>query len=75
MGALENATVKVVREAVQSMLLDVVHLHGEEPIEFERWVGVPVIKAFGLGGGEGGKVRRPGYHILFWLILSSAKVR
>jgi anthranilate synthase / indole-3-glycerol phosphate synthase / phosphoribosylanthranilate isomerase len=42
-------------------------LHGEEPIEFARWVGVPVVKAFGLGGGEGGEVRRPGYH-LFVLI-------
>ena len=44
--------------------LDIVQLHREEPIEFARWVGVPVVKAFGLGSGEreGGEERRSGYH-------------
>jgi hypothetical protein len=56
--------------------------HGEEPIEFACWIGAPVIKAFGLGGGkderEGWEGRRPRYHFilfLFWLVLSSAKAK
>jgi hypothetical protein len=54
--------VAVVREAVRRAPLDIVQLHREEPIDFARWVGVPAIKAFGLGEREGGAARRPGYH-------------
>jgi len=61
-GVFENATVETVREAVRRVPLDIVQLHGDEPVEFARWVGVPVIKAFSLSEGEGGEARRPGYH-------------
>jgi phosphoribosylanthranilate isomerase len=49
-GVFENATVEMVREAIRRVPLDAVQLHGEELIEFARWVGAPVVKAF---GGEG----------------------
>jgi hypothetical protein len=56
-GAFKNATVEVVW-AVRSVPLNVEQLRGEKPV----WVGVPVIKTFGLDGGEGGEARRPRCH-------------
>jgi hypothetical protein len=41
-------------------------LQGEKLIEIAQWASIPVVMAFGFGGGEGGamlrKARRPVYH-------------
>jgi anthranilate synthase / indole-3-glycerol phosphate synthase / phosphoribosylanthranilate isomerase len=59
-GVFENATVEMIREAVRRVPLDIVQLHGEESIDFARWVGVSV-KVFGLGsGGKEEKEERRG---------------
>jgi phosphoribosylanthranilate isomerase len=55
--------------------LDIVQLHGEEPIEFARWVGIPVTKAFVRVEAKEGRRGDQVTIILFWLILSLIKVR
>lgn len=77
-GVFQNAPLHVVQETVVRVGLDIVQLHGTEPIEWARFVGVPVVRAFhvspdaapGIGEANGvvakadglRDVTRPGYH-------------
>lgn len=75
-GVFQNAPLHVVQETVARVGLDLVQLHGTEPIAWARFIGVPVVRAFHVRGGAvaaetGGGVgqadglrdlTRPGYH-------------
>ncbi|WP_233138942.1 phosphoribosylanthranilate isomerase [Sporomusa sphaeroides] len=50
-GVFVNAPLTEVREAASACKLDYVQLHGDEPPEYCRLVGYPVIKAFRIGSG------------------------
>jgi len=45
-GVFQNAPLHVVQETVARVRLDLVQLHGSEPVEWARFVGVPVVRAF-----------------------------
>ena len=62
-GVFQNAPLHVVQETVARVGLDIVQLHGTEPLEWARFVGVPVVRAFHVGTGDGlREVTRPGLH-------------
>jgi len=73
-GVFQDAPLHVVQETVARVGLDLVQLHGAEPIEWARFVGVPVVRAFHVSAGAvastgvvaktGGllDVTRPGLH-------------
>ena len=73
-GVFQDAPLHVVQETVARVGLDLVQLHGAEPIEWARFVGVPVVRAFhvsvGTGDASGGVAKtdglldmtRPGLH-------------
>ncbi|KAG9316954.1 indole-3-glycerol phosphate synthase-domain-containing protein [Chiua virens] len=50
-GVFQNAPLHVVQETVARVGLDMVQLHGTEPAEWARFVGVPVVRAFHVGAG------------------------
>lgn len=60
-GVFLNATLEKIIEQVHKLSLDVVQLHGSEPIEWARLIPVPVIRRF-LPMDSGVAVR--GYHTL-----------
>lgn len=71
-GVFQDAPLHVVQETVARVGLDLVQLHGAEPIEWTRFVGVPVVRAFHVSAGDGNgvaaktvglwDVTRPGLH-------------
>ncbi|KAF8547626.1 hypothetical protein OG21DRAFT_1472157 [Imleria badia] len=63
-GVFQNAPLDVVQDTVTRVGLDLVQLHGAEPIEWARFVGAPVVRAFHVGSKTGGlrDVTRPGLH-------------
>lgn len=66
-GVFQNAPLHVVQETVARVGLDLVQLHGAEPVEWARFVGVPVVRAFHVSAGTGDAgglrdVTRPGLH-------------
>ncbi|KAI9574066.1 indole-3-glycerol phosphate synthase-domain-containing protein [Boletus coccyginus] len=73
-GVFQDAPLHVVQETIARVGLDLVQLHGAEPIEWARFVGVPVVRAFhvsaGTGDASGGvaktdgllDITRPGLH-------------
>ena len=60
-GVFQNQPLSYVLEQQRSLALDVVQLHGSEPIEWAKLIPVPVIRRFGPGDAGLG-VR--GYHVL-----------
>ena len=72
-GVFQNAPLHVVQETVARVGLDLVQLHGTEPVEWGRFVGVPVVRAFHVSAGTDANgvvartdglrdVTRPGLH-------------
>jgi anthranilate synthase/indole-3-glycerol phosphate synthase/phosphoribosylanthranilate isomerase len=73
-GVFQNAPLHVVQETVARVGLDLVQLHGAEPIEWARFVSVPVVRVFHVSAGTGDTggvvaktgglldVTRPGLH-------------
>ncbi|KAG8221349.1 indole-3-glycerol phosphate synthase-domain-containing protein [Butyriboletus roseoflavus] len=72
-GVFQDASLHVVQETVTRVGLDLVQLHGAEPIEWARFVGVPVVRAFHVSAGTDANrvateadglrdVTRPGLH-------------
>ncbi|KAF2678687.1 hypothetical protein K458DRAFT_446277 [Lentithecium fluviatile CBS 122367] len=60
-GVFRNQPLEYVLEQQQILNLDVVQLHGQEPIEWAKLVPVPVIKAF---GPKDNGIGLRGYHAL-----------
>ena len=60
-GVFQDASLANVIEQVQQLSLDVVQLHGSEPLEWAHLIPVPVIRRF--APGESGLGSR-GYHVL-----------
>ena len=60
-GVFQDASLADIIEQVQKLSLDVVQLHGSEPLEWARLIPVPVIRRF--APGEVGLGSR-GYHVL-----------
>ncbi|KAK0212456.1 anthranilate synthase [Desarmillaria ectypa] len=57
-GVFQNQPLGEILHAVSACQLDVVQLHGSEPVEWARQIPVPVIKAFHTEDG----ITRGGYH-------------
>ena len=60
-GVFQDASLADIIEQVQELNLDVVQLHGSEPLEWARLIPIPVIRRF--APGEAGLGSR-GYHML-----------
>ena len=66
-GVFQNSTLDEIIETVADVQLDLVQLHGDEPIDWASQIPVPVIRAFHLAP-SGGKIEgvdsitRPGNH-------------
>ena len=60
-GVFQNQPLSYIVSQVKLLNLDVVQLHGSEPVEWARLIPVPVIRRFGLND-EG--IGRRGYHAL-----------
>ncbi|TIB76060.1 phosphoribosyl anthranilate isomerase [Wallemia mellicola] len=65
-GVFQNQPLETILKAVQSVPLDVVQLHGNEPTEWTRMIPVPTIKVFHVSGknSEMRNLRQSGYHSL-----------
>ncbi|KAK4046062.1 anthranilate synthase / indole-3-glycerol phosphate synthase [Microbotryomycetes sp. JL201] len=72
-GVFQNATLETLLDTIEQLNLDLVQLHGDEPLGWTRLLPVPVIKAFHVDAHvESGKnvdhsfkdAARPGYHAL-----------
>jgi anthranilate synthase/indole-3-glycerol phosphate synthase/phosphoribosylanthranilate isomerase len=72
-GVFQNAPLDAILSAVAACQLDVVQLHGSEPVEWARHIPVPVIRAFHVGTKGSGLdgVTRPGYHA--FVLLDAAR--
>ncbi|KAF8629432.1 hypothetical protein AX15_003478 [Amanita polypyramis BW_CC] len=51
-GVFQNATLEKILDAVAYAQLDMVQLHGSEPIGWARRIPVPVIRVFHIGNGD-----------------------
>ena len=60
-GVFQNQPLSYILSQVKLLSLDIVQLHGSEPIEWAKLIPVPVIRRFGLND-EG--LGRRGYHAL-----------
>lgn len=60
-GVFQNQPLDYILEQQRVLGLDVVQLHGSEPIEWARLIPVPVIRRFGFRETE---IKRRGYHAL-----------
>lgn len=70
-GVFQNPSLSTLLSTIDELHLDVVQFHGDEPIEWARLVGVPVIKAIHVdskveieGQAALREATRPGYHSL-----------
>ena len=65
-GVFQKQSLDEILCAVSIAQLDIVQLHGSEPLEWARHIPVPVIRAFHIKSGEENKsladVARPGLH-------------
>jgi anthranilate synthase/indole-3-glycerol phosphate synthase/phosphoribosylanthranilate isomerase len=63
-GVFQNASLAEVLHTVSYVQLDLVQLHGTEPIEWAAQIPVPVIRAFHVGSDGSGlkNITRPGAH-------------
>jgi anthranilate synthase/indole-3-glycerol phosphate synthase/phosphoribosylanthranilate isomerase len=63
-GVFQNQTLDTILHTVAVCQLDIVQLHGNEPLEWASLIPVPVIRAFHVGAnGQGLEgIGRPGYH-------------
>lgn len=70
-GVFQNPSLETLLNTVEELGLDIVQLHGDEPLEWARLLPVPVVKAFHVDAQfETGKhtdssfkdATRPGYH-------------
>lgn len=62
-GVFRNQPLDDILDAVDTIGLDMVQLHGTEPQDWAKWIPVPVIKTFSVSAtGEisGGQITRPG---------------
>ncbi len=69
-GVFQNQPLSYVQWVANSVPLDIVQLHGDEPQEWARQIPVPVIKAFRVSADNkitGGQVDRPGNNELILL--------
>lgn len=69
-GVFQNQTLEFIQHIAAAVPLDVVQLHGNEPVEWAAHIPVPVIKAFQVaadGSVRGGQVDRPGCNNLVLL--------
>ncbi|KAI0674902.1 N-anthranilate isomerase [Trametes maxima] len=63
-GVFQDQPLETILRAVEDVQLDLVQLHGSEPIEWARHIPVPVVRVFHVdseGGGLAG-ITRPGAH-------------
>jgi anthranilate synthase/indole-3-glycerol phosphate synthase/phosphoribosylanthranilate isomerase len=68
-GVFQNASLAAVLHTIDAVGLDLVQLHGDEPLGWTRLLPVPVIKAFHVSSSlttetDLADVARPGYHAL-----------
>ncbi|KAJ7209679.1 glutamine amidotransferase [Mycena pura] len=72
-GVFQNAPLSVILHTVAYAQLDIVQLHGKEPIDWARQIPVPVVRAFHVG--ENGKgvegITRGGAH--HFILLDSVR--
>jgi len=72
-GVFQNATLSTIMRAVSLAQLDMVQLHGAEPIDWAHHIPVPVIRVFHIGengtGAEG--ITRGGKH--HFILLDSSR--
>ncbi|KAG6831762.1 hypothetical protein H0H92_007914 [Tricholoma furcatifolium] len=62
-GVFQNASLAEILHVVSCAQLDVVQLHGSEPVELANHIPVPVIRVFHIGDGSGADgITRPGAH-------------
>ncbi|CAK5281645.1 unnamed protein product [Mycena citricolor] len=61
-GVFQNASLSTILHAVSYAQLDLVQLHGSEPVDWARQIPVPVIKAFGANGKGVEGITRGGAH-------------
>ncbi|KAJ7287293.1 glutamine amidotransferase [Mycena rebaudengoi] len=62
-GVFQNAPLSTILRSVAYAQLDVVQLHGSEPIDWARQIPVPVIRAFHVGNATGVEgITRGGAH-------------
>ena len=70
-GVFQNEQLETVISIVDSLRLDLVQLHGDEPVGWPRFLSVPVIKAFHVEEGKADSIATnevlhnasiPGYH-------------
>ncbi|TFK75470.1 anthranilate synthase [Pluteus cervinus] len=62
-GVFQNPTLDEVLQAIELAQLDIVQLHGSEPIEWARQIPVPVIRVFHVGNNASSEgITRPGVH-------------
>ncbi|KAI5986924.1 indole-3-glycerol phosphate synthase-domain-containing protein [Pisolithus albus] len=63
-GVFQNHTLEEILSIVSSVQLDLVQLHGKEPLEWSKHIPVPVIRAFHVSANGGGleDLTRPGLH-------------
>jgi anthranilate synthase/indole-3-glycerol phosphate synthase/phosphoribosylanthranilate isomerase len=61
-GVFQNQTLEYILETVAAVQLDVVQLHGKEPVEWSKHIPVPVIKACHVDKDGRGleEITRPG---------------
>jgi phosphoribosylanthranilate isomerase len=63
-GVFQNMSLENVLTLQQELNLDVVQLHGEEPLQWCRAIPVPVIKRFTPGTSQFQYAATPGYHYM-----------
>jgi len=51
-GVFQNASLETVLDAVSYCQLDMVQLHGSEPVQWAKFIPVPVIRVFHIGGNS-----------------------
>ncbi|KAI6046394.1 indole-3-glycerol phosphate synthase-domain-containing protein [Pisolithus marmoratus] len=63
-GVFQNHTLEEILSIVSSVQLDLVQLHGKEPLEWSKHIPVPVIRAFHVSTDGSGleDLTRPGMH-------------
>ncbi|KAI6017523.1 indole-3-glycerol phosphate synthase-domain-containing protein [Pisolithus marmoratus] len=63
-GVFQNHTLEEILSIVSSVQLDLVQLHGKEPLEWSKHIPVPVIRAFHVStnGSDLEDLTRPGLH-------------
>ncbi|KAG6333165.1 hypothetical protein ID866_5932 [Astraeus odoratus] len=63
-GVFQNQPLQEVLSIVSSVQLDLVQLHGREPLEWSKHIPVPVVRAFHVSANGGGleDLTRPGLH-------------